>query len=47
MANFYATSRTNYVLVKDVTAAIESLKGFDIPVHRHPTNEKRHHACWL
>ena len=39
MADFYATSRSNYVLVKDVTAAIESLKGFDIPVHRHPTNE--------
>jgi hypothetical protein len=39
MADFYATSRSNYVLVKDVTAAIESLKDFDIPIHRHPTNE--------
>lgn len=38
MADFRATSRSNYVLVKDVTAAIESLKDFDIPIHRHPTN---------
>lgn len=38
MADFYATSRSNYVLVKDVKAAIESLKDFDIPIHRHPTN---------
>ena len=39
MADFYATSRSNYVLVKDVTAAIEALKDFDIPIHRHPTNK--------
>ena len=38
MADFYATSRSNFVLVKDVKAAIESLKDFDIPIHRHPTN---------
>lgn len=38
MADFYATSRSNYVLVKDVTAAIEALKDFDIPIHRHPKN---------
>ena len=38
MADFFATSRSNYVLVKDVTAAIEALKGFDIPIHRHPKN---------
>ena len=38
MADFYATSRSNYVLVKDVKAAIESLKNYDIPIHRHPTN---------
>ena len=39
MANFYATSRSNFVLVKDVQAAIESLKPYDIPIHRHPTNK--------
>ena len=39
MADFYATSRSNYVLVKDVQAAIDSLKHYDIPIHRHPTNE--------
>ena len=39
MADFLATSRSNYVLVKDVKAAIEALKNFDIPIHRHPTNE--------
>ena len=38
MADFFATSRSNYVLVKDVQAAIESLKHYDIPIHRHPTN---------
>ena len=38
MADFLATSRSNFVLVKDVKAAIESLKDFDIPIHRHPTN---------
>ena len=38
MADFFATSRSNYVLVKDVTAAIEALKDFDIPIHRHPKN---------
>ena len=38
MADFYATSRSNYVLVKDVDAAIEALKDFDIPVRRHPKN---------
>ena len=31
MANFYATSRSNFVIVKDVDAAIESLKPYDIP----------------
>lgn len=39
MANFYATSRSNFVLVKDVQAAIDSLKHYDIPIHRHPTNK--------
>ena len=39
MADFYATSRSNYVIVKDVQAAIESLKPYDIPIHRHPTNK--------
>ena len=39
MANFYATSRSNYVIVKDVQAAIESLKPYGIPIHRHPTNK--------
>ena len=39
MANFLATSRSNYVLVKDVQAAIASLKNYDIPIHRHPTNK--------
>ena len=38
MADFYATSRSNFVIVKDVQAAIESLKDYDIPIHRHPTN---------
>ena len=38
MADFYATSRSNYVLVKDVDAAIEALKNFDIPIYRHPKN---------
>jgi hypothetical protein len=38
MADFFATSRSNYVLVKDVTAAIAALKDFDIPIHRHPKN---------
>ena len=38
MADFLATSRSNFVLVKDVQAAIESLKPYDIPIHRHPTN---------
>ena len=38
MADFFATSRSNFVLVKDVTAAIEALKDFDIPIHRHPKN---------
>ena len=38
MADFFATSRSNFVLVKDVDAAIEALKDFDIPVHRHPKN---------
>lgn len=38
MADFFATSRSNYVLVKDVTAAIDSLKHYDIPIHRHPKN---------
>ena len=39
MADFLATSRSNYVLVKDVQAAIDSLKHYDIPIHRHPTNK--------
>ena len=39
MANFLATSRSNFVIVKDVDAAIESLKPYDIPIHRHPTNK--------
>ena len=39
MADFYATSRSNYVLVKDVQAAIDSLKHYDIPIHRHPKNK--------
>lgn len=39
MADFYATSRSNYVLVKNVDAAIASLKNYDIPIHRHPTNK--------
>lgn len=39
MADFLATSRSNYVLVKDVQAAIDSLKPYDIPIHRHPTNK--------
>ena len=39
MANFYATSRSNFVIVKDVDAAIASLKPYDIPIHRHPTNK--------
>ena len=38
MADFYATSRSNYVIVKNVDAAIASLKHYDIPIHRHPTN---------
>ena len=38
MADFYATSRSNFVIVKDVQAAIESLKDYGIPIHRHPTN---------
>ena len=38
MADFFATSRSNFVLVKDVTAAIEALKDFDIPIHRHTKN---------
>lgn len=38
MADFLATSRSNYVLVKDVQAAIDSLKPYDIPIHRHPKN---------
>ena len=38
MADFYATSRSNYVLVKDVTAAIAALKDFDNQIHRHPKN---------
>ena len=38
MADFFATSRSNFVLVKDVTAAIEALKDFDIPIYRHPKN---------
>ena len=39
MADFLATSRSNYVIVKDVQAAVDSLKPYDIPIHRHPTNE--------
>ncbi len=39
MADFYATSRSNFVLVKDVTAAIDSLKHYNIPIHRHPANK--------
>ena len=39
MADFFATSRSNFVLVKDVQAAIDSLKHYDIPIHRHPTNK--------
>ena len=39
MADFYATSRSNFVIVKDVQDAIESLKPYDIPIHRHPTNK--------
>ena len=38
MADFLATSRSNFVIVKDVQAAIESLKPYDIPIHYHPTN---------
>ena len=38
MANFYATSRSNYVIVKDVQAAVDSLKPYDIPIYCHPTN---------
>ena len=39
MADFLATSRSNFVLVKDAQAAIEALKPYDIPIHRHPTNK--------
>ena len=39
MADFLATSRSNYVLVKDVQAAIASLKHYDIPIHHHSTNK--------
>lgn len=35
MANFYATSRSNYVKVKDVEKATESLKCFGNRVHVH------------
>ncbi len=37
MANFYGTSRTNYVRVKDVDAALKDLEPFNNQVHRHPT----------
>ena len=39
MADFLATSRSNYVIVKDVQAAVDSLKPYDIPIHRHPKNK--------
>ncbi len=39
MADFLATSRSNFVIVKDVQAALDSLKPYDIPIHRHPTNK--------
>lgn len=39
MANFYGTSRSNYVFVKDADAAIASLADFDINVHRHPNHD--------
>lgn len=38
MADFYATSRSNFVLVKDVTAAMKALKSFATQIHRHPDN---------
>lgn len=36
MANFYGTGRSNYVRVKDIAAAQESLKPFELEVHVHP-----------
>ena len=40
MADFLATSRSNYVIVKNVDAAIKSLKPYGIPIHHHhPTNK--------
>ena len=39
MADFLATSRSNYVIVKNVDAAIKSLKPYDIPIRHHPKNK--------
>ena len=38
MADFLAISCSNYVIVKDVQAAVDSLKPYGIPIHYHPTN---------
>ena len=38
MADFHATSRSNFVIVKDAQAAIASLKNYDIPIRLHPKN---------
>lgn len=37
MANWYGTSRSNYVRVKDVEQAVAALEPFSNEVHRHPT----------
>ena len=37
MANFYGTSRSNFVRVKDIDAAIKDLEPFGNQVHRHPS----------
>ncbi len=36
MANWYGTSRTNFVRVKNVEAAKASLEDFDNTIHTHP-----------
>ncbi len=36
MANWYGSSRTNYVRIKDEQALREALESWDIKVHQHP-----------
>lgn len=37
MSNWYGTSRSNYVRVKDVEQALAALEPFSNNIHRHPT----------